>query len=182
MEDKFIDEVIAAYRKEFGSNRGNKLLIALHYPKGFREPIPDDGEANVIECYLTTGDFVVTYLNEVPYVISQSFEEFMSECVLGPRYLEFGEEDASYRLLRQIIKEKDKERAEFFERFGKRSDKDENPTRDPRFMTSYRKYRIDRANQIYEQTKDWPDGIPYRLEFDKDNPEQVRCIPIRDKG
>jgi hypothetical protein len=180
MDDKFIDEVIADHRKVSG-NKGNKLPIALHYPEGFREHIPGDGRANIIECYLTTGEFVVTYLNEVPYVISQSFEEFMHECVLGPRYLEFGEEDASYHFLQKLIKKKDEEQADFFRKFGKRSDEDENPTRDPRVMTGYRKYRIDVASQIYEQTKNWPDGIPYRLELDKDDPEQVRCIPIHDK-
>jgi hypothetical protein len=120
-------------------------------------------------------------LEQKPVPVSNSFKEFMNECVLGPRYLEFGEEDATYRFLQQFIREKDQEQAEFFEKFGKRYDENENPARDPRIMTKLRESRFIIPKKISEQTKDWPEGTRIHFEFDKDDPEQVRCIPIHDK-
>lgn len=91
-------------------------------------------------------------LKQKPVLVSNSFEDFMSECVLGRRYPEFGKEDATYR----YIQIRSKGEADLDEEYG--SDEDENPTRDPRIMTSLREAGLDIARQTYEQMKDLPEG------------------------
>jgi hypothetical protein len=91
-------------------------------------------------------------LEQEPLLVNRSFEEFINECVLGRRYPEFGKEDATYR----YIQKHSKNEAELDEKYG--SDEDENPTRDPRIMTSLREVGLDVAKQTYEQMKDLPEG------------------------
>jgi hypothetical protein len=151
-----IDKMIPVSIKEF-----NKLPIMfwdIDY-RGNTEVAEDDAMAPEI-CYIAKAGNILVYVRDEPALISNSFEEFMSECVFGPRYLEFGEEDATYRFLQRFIKEKDEEQTKFFKKFGKHSDEDENPARDPRIMTGYRKAKLDMAQQTYEQTKDLPAGTP----------------------
>jgi hypothetical protein len=115
---------------------------------------------NDIMCYLSkTGEvFSLPWpdnkelYSQEPLLVNRSFEEFMNECVLGPRYLEFGKEDEAYRYLQWCIKAN----AELDRKHG--DDKDENPTRDPRIVTSLREMGRDMARQTYEQTKGLPAG------------------------
>jgi hypothetical protein len=103
-------------------------------------------------------------LEQEPVLISHSFQEFMTECVLGPRYLEFCEEDATYRFLRQFLKNHTEVDAETLKEFGSCNDRDRNPTRDPRIMTGLMEEGRDLARQTYEQTKDLPAGTPIDFE------------------
>jgi hypothetical protein len=115
---------------------------------------------NDIMCYLAkTGevfslpwpDNKALYSRE-PILVSNFFEEFIDECVLGPRYLEFGKKDETYGYLQRFLKNKIKLDSEYG------NDEDENPTRDPRIMTGLRRTKHELAEQIVEQTKDWPEG------------------------
>jgi hypothetical protein len=180
-------------RKGTTSNIKDKMFpIAFGDALHEYEATKDDTTVRVNSYYISTTGAIFSLLSLVsvrskadleqePVLVSNSFEEFMNECVFGPRYLEFGEEDATYRFLQQFIREKDQEQAEFFEKFGKRFDENENPARDPRIMTKLRESRFIIPRQINEQIKDWPEGTRIHLEFDKNDPEQVRCIPIHDK-
>jgi hypothetical protein len=111
-------------------------------------------------CYLAkTGDvFSLPWTNDrtlysqEPVLVSHSFEEFMNECVLGPRYPEFGKEDATYHYLQQRLEIE----AELDRDFG--NDKNENPARDPQIITGLRCTSRELAKQTAEQIKDLPEG------------------------
>jgi len=115
---------------------------------------------NDITCYLAKTGKVFSLpwpdnkslYSQTPAPVSRSFEEFMRECVLGPRYLAFSEEDATYRYLQGFLRDRIKSNSEYG------NDEDENPTRDPGIMTGLRRTRHELAEQIVKQTKDWPAG------------------------
>jgi hypothetical protein len=90
--------------------------------------------------------------------ISGSFEEFMRECVLGPRYPEFGKEDATYHFVQWYLKNQAQLDEQELKKYGVCNDVDRNPTRDPRIITGLREMGHDIARQTYEQTKDLPPG------------------------
>jgi len=110
-------------------------------------------------------------LSRAPTLISHSFREFMEECVLGTRYLEFGEEDETYQYLQWYLESQAKADAEELEKYGVCNDVDRNPTRDPRIITSLREAGRDVARQTYEQVKDWPEGTKIKKVVMKESGE-----------
>jgi hypothetical protein len=162
--DKIPNLVIADANNTTDGNRINKLPIATYYADVFDMSgvIATRGKEisfdSLTPYYLSATGEVLVYCEGDPVLISHSFEEFMGECVLGPRYLEFGEEDATYRFLQQFEKSHAQSETEYLKKYGRRSDEDRNPTRDPRIITGYREVGLDMARQTYEQTKGLPAG------------------------
>jgi hypothetical protein len=162
--DKIPNLVIADANNTVDDNGINKLPIATYYAdvcdmssvvatRG--KEIPFD---SLTSYYLSLSGKVLVYCKGDPVLVSHSFEEFVGECILGFRYLEFGKEDATYRFLQQFEKSHAQSEAEYLKKYGRRSDEDRNPTRDPRIITGYREVGLDIARQTYEQTKNLPPG------------------------
>jgi len=150
-------------RKGTPSDIEEKMLHMAFIPDSHTYYIAKNGAVFSLLSFSSAQDSDDFDLRQEPVLISDSFEEFMSECVLGHRYPEFAGEDATYH----YIQERSRAEAELDEKYG--SDEDENPTRDPRIMTGLREVGRDLARQTCEQTKDLPAGTPIHFSFEGDS-------------